>query len=322
MAPRALLRPAIGLLVAGSIAATAAPAQAHGLAGKRFFPATLAIEDPFVADELSLPLVTHIKRPARGDEPATRETEVSAELSKRITPDLGISIEGEWLNLNPEGARSHTGFGNLEIGAKYQLLKSDAHELILSLGFGMEIGGTGRHAVEAESFDVFKPALFFGKGLGDLPDALAYLKPLAVTAVLGAELPDRAKTRRFVLEGDEGEFEFERHPNVIRWGFAMEYSLPYLQEFVRDVGLPAPFNRMIPVVELDLRTPIDRGQAGKTTGTINPGIIWAWKYVQVGVEAVIPLNERTGKNVGVRGMLHFFLDDLFPTTLGKPLFGK
>src|SRR5262249_47204397 len=35
--------------------AAASGAFAHGFAGKRFFPATLATDDPFVADELSLP---------------------------------------------------------------------------------------------------------------------------------------------------------------------------------------------------------------------------------------------------------------------------
>ena len=29
---------------------------------------------------------------------------------------------------------------------------------------------------------------------------------------------------------------------------------------------------------------------------------------------------RTGKNVGFHGQVHIFLDDLFPTTIGKPLF--
>jgi hypothetical protein len=36
----------------------------------------------------------------------------------------------------------------------------------------------------------------------------------------------------------------------------------------------------------------------------------------------VPVNERTGKNVGIRGQVHFFLDDLFPHTLGRPLFGR
>jgi len=39
------------------------------------------------------------------------------------------------------------------------------------------------------------------------------------------------------------------------------------------------------------------------------------------VEAIIPINERTGTNVGVIAQLHFFLDDLFPDSLGRPLFG-
>src|SRR6516162_10467470 len=33
-------------------------ALAHGLAGERFFPATILTDDPFVADEISLPQVS------------------------------------------------------------------------------------------------------------------------------------------------------------------------------------------------------------------------------------------------------------------------
>ncbi len=317
-----------GLLCIGTLAAGAAPAGAHGLAGKRFFPSTLAIDDPFVTDELSLPSIFHIKSPARGDEPATRETEISGEFSKRITPNLGLSLEGELVSLEPDRGPGLGGFGNLEVGLKYQFFKSDLHETILSLGLGWEVGGTGRKAVEAESFDGVKPALFFGKGFGDLPDALSFLKPFAVTGVVEANIPTRSRTKTVTITFDEdtGEFEaeteIERHPNVFHWGFAIEYSIPYLQSFVKDVGLPAPFNRMIAVVELSFENPLDRGQAGKSTGTVNPGIIWAGRYFQIGVEAVFPINERTGKNVGVRALLHFFLDDLFPRSLGRPLLGK
>jgi hypothetical protein len=34
------------------------------------------------------------------------------------------------------------------------------------------------------------------------------------------------------------------------------------------------------------------------------------------------MNDRTGKNVGVRAQLHFYLDDLFLRSLGRPLFGN
>lgn len=298
------------------------PAWAHGLAGKRFFPSTLSIEDPFVADELTLPSVLHIKRPASGDEPATRETEISGEYSKRLTRSLGLSLEGELVHLNPDSGPSQTGFGNLEIGLKWQALTSEPHEALVSLALAWEVGGTGRKATGAESFDVVTPAVLFGKGFGDLPEPLALLRPLALTGTAGLAIPTRSRSRTVTVDGDEVEDEIERHPHAVRWGFALEYSLPYLSSFVRDVGLPDPLRQLVPLVEVELETPLDRGQGGRTTGTVNPGIVWVGRWCQVGVEAAIPTNDRTGNKVGVRAMLHFFLDDLFPGSLGRPLFGK
>jgi hypothetical protein len=115
--------------------------------------------------------------------------------------------------------------------------------------------------------------------------------------------------------------DVERHPDVLEWGFALEYSVIYLQSQVQDMHLRAPFDRLIPLVEFALETPLNRGARGQTTGTVNPGIIWAGRYCQFGVEAVVPINERTGNNVGVIAQLHFFIDDLFPHSLGRPLFG-
>ncbi len=277
------------------IAAPAGPAWAHGVAGQRFFPATLTIDDPFVADELSLPSVLHIKGPEG------KQTTLGAEFSKSITPSFGLSIEAEYSFLDPSDPeeRSSDGFGNPELSAKYVFFKSDAHETILSLGFSWEIGGAGQKSGGAESFSTISPALFFGKGLGDLPDALAYLRPLAITGVFGAEIP---------LTSAEG--------NSLTYGVAIEYSLPYLQQFVKDVGIPPAVGRIFPIVELLFSTPLD---GGKTTGTVNPGLIWAGKYIEVGIEAVIPINSETGKNVGVRALFHVFLDDLFPTVF-RPIF--
>jgi len=75
---------------------------------------------------------------------------------------------------------------------------------------------------------------------------------------------------------------------------------------------------MIPIVEVSMSTALDRGQSG-TTGTINPGVLWAGQRMQLGIEAVIPVNGRSGNSVGVLAQLHFFLDDLFPQTIGRPL---
>jgi len=297
-------------------------AAAHGLAGKRFFPSTLTIDDPFVSDELSLPTFFHIKQPGDSGRPPGQVTSLSGEFSKRIFPDLGLTLAGDWNLLDPaSNGKTESGTGNLEMTLKYQFFTSAAHETILSAAFGWEAGGTGRKKIGAESFDVLKPAILFGKGLGDLPDQLAWMKPFAVTGLVEGVLPTRSGNKTFSLNDDgDLDIEIEKNPNVLHWGFAVMYSLPYLQSFVKDVGLPAIIRQLIPIVEIDINNPLDRGFAGKTTGTVNPGIIWAGKYFQLGLEAVVPINERTGKNVGIRGQVHFFIDDIFPNTLGKPLF--
>ncbi len=320
MKPRVFL---IGFLCIGMLVAVAGVASAHGLAGKRFFPATLAVDDPFVSDELSLPLVSHIKEPASGEEPAKVRTKITGEFSKRITPNLGLSLGGTLLHLDPDDQRSHTGFDNMDVALRYQFFKSDAHETLMSLALGWDVGGTGQKKVGAESFDTVNPALLFGKGFGDLPDAVWFLKPFAATGRFGARIPTRQVTRKFTVTPDgDVDIEKERNPNVFEWGIVFEYSLPYLQSFVKDVGLPKPFSQMILVVELSYDNPLDRGKGGKTIGTVNPGVIWAGKYFQIGLEAIVPVNERTGKNLGFRGVLHFFLDDLFPKSIGRPIFGN
>jgi hypothetical protein len=58
-----------------------------------------------------------------------------------------------------------------------------------------------------------------------------------------------------------------------------------------------------------------------TTGTINPGVIWVGNYFQVGLEAIVPINRASGSGVGVLAQLHLYLDDIFPRTIGQPLFG-
>jgi hypothetical protein len=282
-------------------------ASGHGFAGARFFPATISTDDPFVNDELSLPTVSTIKTPNG------RETAIAVEIAKRITANFGIEFSEEFIDLNPKHENATSGFGNLELSAKYQFFTSAEHEAILSLGAEVEIGGTGQQRVEADSFSTWAPAFFFGKGLGDLPDTLSLLRPAAITGLVGVAIPSSASTRT--------DDEIERHPNVLQYGFALEYSLIYLQQQVKDVGLTAPFDRLIPLVEFSFETPLNRGQEGQTTGTINPGVIWSSKYVQFGVEAIVPINNRSGESVGVIGQVHFYLDDLFPRSLGRPLFG-
>jgi hypothetical protein len=299
----------------GALLTMPATVLAHGFAGKRFFPATLATEDPFVADELSLPTIGHRRTPTSDDEPAARETDFSIDVSKRITENLGIGFGATYKTVRPESGDSQRGFDNLAASVKYKFYQDDPHETIISAGIDWDIGGSGSKRVGAELFSTITPAVFFGKGFGDLPADVKWLRPMAITGQLGVGLPTRSST---TTVSDEGDVAIERHPHTHEWGLSIQYSLQYHQSFVRDVGLREPFNRMIPVVEFALSTALDRGASG-TTGMVNPGLIWAGQHIQFAFEAVIPVNTRSGSQVGWRAQLHFFLDDLFPQTIGRPL---
>src|SRR5207249_6891590 len=111
-------------VVMAAVVGMSASAHAHGLIGKCFLPATLAIDDPFVADELSLPTISYIKQPASSDGPATKVTEISGEFSKRLTPDLGISFEGLYRILDQERDVTLKGFDNLGVSLKYVFFRS------------------------------------------------------------------------------------------------------------------------------------------------------------------------------------------------------
>jgi hypothetical protein len=103
--------------------------------------------------------------------------------------------------------------------------------------------------------------------------------------------------------------------------FAIDPVFAHGPSSPRAFGLLEPFNKMIPLVEFSLSTALDRGASGRM-GTINPGIIWAGRYVQLDVEALIPVDRSSGSRTGWIAQLHFYLDDLFPRSFGRPLFGN
>jgi hypothetical protein len=65
----------------------------------------------------------------------------------------------------------------------------------------------------------------------------------------------------------------------------------------------------------------DEGTWG-TTGTIQPGVVYMADKWQIAVEAVIPVNGASGHGAGVVASLDLFLDDIFPNTIGKPIFSQ
>jgi hypothetical protein len=286
-------------------------AFAHCFVGARFFPATLAIDDPCVADELSLPTVDWFKT---GDSPSANEWDISAEVSKRITEDLGISIGDTWSQISPPGGPKMAGFGDLETTLQYQLLKDNAHETAMLLGLIADWGGTGAsHSGIGTPYSLLTPTYYFGQGFGVLPDEAGWLRAFAVTGQIGYQIP----TTSYQVA------QATYIPQVLTYGASVQYSMPYLKSEIQDLQLPEFINHLIPIVEAQFSTPVanNYGNSPVTTGTINPGVIWVGSYFQVGFEAIVPVNRASGTAVGFLGQLHLYLDDMFPSTIGQPLLG-
>src|SRR5258708_25981673 len=158
----------------GAAAMPMADAAAHCVIGQRFFPATIATDDPCVADELSAPTFSYIR--VNGDDGATRQNELAIDFARRITPDLGFSIGDSYRIFRTSGESTRTGFGNLELGLTYQFFRAPMSESTMSVGLGFEVGGSGTQRVDADRFTTITPAFKWGQGFRRLPESLAFLR--------------------------------------------------------------------------------------------------------------------------------------------------
>jgi len=311
------------LLAWTGMVASGALDEARGapyVVGDRVFPATPTTDYPFVADA-AYASVSRMRQGA--PDQATRETDFGFGVEKRITADLGIDVDGDYRRLAPGADGNAYGFDNFEATLKYQLLLNDPHEFLLSIGVSREFGGTGAAGIGADAVSATTPTIFFGKGFGDLPDGLKYLRPLAITGLLGYRIADEASRSTTVSDAATGarSLEFDHTPNQIVAGFALEYSLRYLQGNVAYVGLPSFIGRLTPVVEVKLATPTGTSFGTPTTGIIAPGLIYSQNGIDFGVEALVPMTRQSGTNVGFIASLHIPFEAFLPAAASKPLFG-
>ena len=164
---------------------------AHGFVGDRFFPPTVSTDDPFATDEFNIGFSSFNNPAGINGTPKTREVDVSSEFAKEIFPKFALGVSGTYINLDPQGHQgpAQDGFDNVEVSAKYQLGENVPHEWILSLGCLADLGDTGSKSLGVDSFTTYTPTLYFGKGFGDLPNEIKYLKPFALTGTLGIAIP-------------------------------------------------------------------------------------------------------------------------------------
>lgn len=282
------------------------PAQAHVVAGDRVFPVTLTFDDPGVGDEVTLPQFVY--QPGQS---GSNQYQFQWEFDKTITPTTALIYNQGWDVLTAAGAKTYRGPENATVTAKWQSLTIPDTETVASLGIIREIGGGyATTNIGGDSTGATSPTVYMGQGFGALPIGLA--RPLAITGELNYNVPDR----RLNAAGDNGG-----QPYSWTGGLSLQYSMPYLQSNVKHFDIPDFFSRLIPLVELDWFSPAGGPAHGMPeTLTVAPGFIYIANTYQVGVEALIPGNSAAGPHVGLIVQVHFFLDDIFPKSIGRPIF--
>jgi hypothetical protein len=293
---------AAALALAAALACPVA-AGAHAISGVRVFPVTLTLDDPGVADEATLPQV--IYQP----EPGSSLTQLQYEYDKTITPDTALILNNGYDWLRAKGDKPRTGFENVVLTGKWQAWVVPERELIVSLGVQHEFsGGYATQNIGGDAHGATSPTGYFGKGLGDLP--IGMLRPLAITGELSYAIPD---VKLNAADTNNGS------PTSWTGGLSLQYSIPYLESQVKDFGLGEFFGRLIPLVELSWTSPASKAPGSPEALGFAAGAIWLGDTYQVGLEALIPGNKAAGANVGAILQVHYFFDDIFPNSLGKPL---
>jgi hypothetical protein len=291
-------------------------AHAHGIAGNRFFPGTLSFDDPAVADEAILPNFASFKRQVDGGNIVDNRLDWA--FFRLLTPTLGVGIDSAWVHRN-WGNSLRSGFDVTSLSVKGEVYRNDLHEMLVAARLGWGIGHSGAHSIGANASDLILPGVFFGKGFGDLPDGLAWLRPFGITGAVTLEHPMTGSSINFGIDPQTGQLGpmLTRNVDTLHWGFSLEFSTLYLTSRFTPGKLPKdePLNQLMPLVEFSFDSP--RGQ--KTVATMNPGFSYVAVSWQVAVEAIVPLNSEAGRSVGARAQLLLFLQDLIPSVFGKPL---
>jgi hypothetical protein len=217
-------RRALCAAVPGFLLALAAYSEASAeWVGDRFFPSTLATTVPTPADFFNPP--NFVLLPETAATPSAREIDIPTTYSKLITPDWAVTFAETFRILEQANTPTRQGFDNFVLGTQYQLYTNAEHQFVFTVGGTAALGGSGSSNI-ANSFSTLTPTVFIGKGFGDLPDSMAWLRPVIVTANLGVALTTQSTTlfTRTLPAGATAVTETV-NPNILLWSFALEYSL-------------------------------------------------------------------------------------------------
>jgi hypothetical protein len=301
--------------VAIAVVALILPARAvfaHGTVGDYTFL------EPIIADDANPKNEFDILKPSFVRSAGGHEFSLGSSLEKTLVkaPEsysngvpggglFSIEVGNDWVYDRPKGGPSVNGFNELELLPKVAFLTIPEHEFRLSLGLKL-ILPTGNPSVESQQHTQLGPEFLWAKGFGDLPNrgVIKYLRPFGIQGDYGY-IPAVGGRTWHEMFAD----------NVI------EYSLPYLSNDVRDIGLRWPLRNMYLYTEFNYEQLVT-GPSGQTFPQIlaTPGIAYMDYYVELSLATQFALNHATVPNnhAAVLGLVDLFIDDIFPWTNWTP----
>jgi hypothetical protein len=311
--------PVAALICAGAIFRLS-PAFGHAVCGSRVYPVTLTLDDPGVADELTLPQIVYTREAADGGPGPSHDTSSQFEYDKRVTDEFGFAFNDDY-NVNQQNnAKTQTGWDDITVTAKWAKCIDPDDDWQLGFGVIREFGRTGTSHIGSDQVGNSAPTVYLGKGLDFVP--VPMLQPLQFTGEFSYAIADTEFKQYTVTNPVTGVTSTQAndgYANAWIGSFSVQYSISYLQNQIKDYGLPEPFAHLIPVAEFTWTSSATSSGGSPTTWTLAPGFIYLRSWYQVGIEALVPLNKAAGTNVGFIVQFHVFLDDLYPHGVGAPL---
>jgi hypothetical protein len=197
------------------------------------------------------------------------------------------------------------GFDDFEVLPKWAFLTIPEHEFRLSIGLRLSIP-IGDPRVEEQNHTQLGPELLWAKGFGDLPNTglLKFLRPLGFQGDYGYAPATGGATYHEMFAD-----------NVI------EYSLPYLSNSVKDIGLQWPLRNMYLYTEFNYDQLIT-GPSGQTFPEVfvTPGIAFMNYYIELSFAVQCAVNHSASEDdhVAFIGLLDLFIDDIIPRVNWTP----
>src|SRR5260370_12380209 len=127
------------------------------------------------------------------DTAITHEIDIPSTYSRLVTKDWGVFFTETFRILDVANKGRLAGFDNLVIGTQYQLYTNPEHQFVFTVGGTAAIRGTGAPRL-ASSLSTLTPTIYIGKGFGDLPDSVAWLRPLTISATAAVAVPTEPST--------------------------------------------------------------------------------------------------------------------------------